>query len=271
MSIVTDFIYKYYLLPIRADEGYNFVNSITYALLALGLLYVIYKGLETAKVEINFKFFIGLLPFIILGSSIRAFVDHGFYNYSFWTVSPGIYVLISGVFLLSLVFAVVIQKFNNIDFWKTLLGVGLLLAVVNFVAVAGKLRFENLLFGAAIIALAIIATLALYFVFKKLNWTWATRKTAFLPFPAHMLDASATFIAVDFLGATEKHPLPQLASGFVGTAAIMFLLKLFVLIPAVWLLDKEIKNKNLRNYLLISIAVLGLAEGLRDLLTMMLV
>jgi len=271
MSVIMNFINRYYLEPLRFDEGYNFVNSITYALIALALLYVIYKGFEKTNVKINFKFFIGLLPFIILGSSIRAFVDHNLYSYNFWTVSPGIYLLITGIFLLALVSGLTLQKFRDIEFWKTLFGVGLILVIVNFAVVASKLRFESLLFGLAMIALAIITTLILYFAFKKLNWKWATQKTAFLPFAAHMLDASATFIAVDFLGAVEKHPLPVFMTNFAGTAAIMYLLKLLVLIPAVWLINKEIENKNLRNYLFIAIATLGLAEGLRDLLTMILV
>jgi uncharacterized membrane protein len=86
-----------------------------------------------------------------------------------------------------------------------------------------------------------------------------------------MFDASATFIAVDFLGAIEKHPLPNMISGFVGTAAIMYALKLIVLIPLIYLLNKEFKDKNFVAYLAIAIAVLGLAEGLRDLLTIIIV
>ncbi|MEM4248443.1 MAG: DUF63 family protein [Candidatus Nanoarchaeia archaeon] len=269
--LVIDFINKYYLEPLRFDEGYNLVNSITYALIAFALLYVIYKGLEKTGVKVNFKFFIGLLPFIILGSSIRAFVDHEFYKYNFWTVSPGIYLLITGIFLLSLAFALILQRFREVEFWKTLFGIGLLLVVINFAVVATRLQFENLGFGAAMVGLAALVTLVLYFVFKKLNCKWAMQKTAFLPFAAHMLDASATFIAVDFLGAIEKHPIPVFMTNLTGTAAVMYLLKFAVLIPAVWLISKEVENKNLRNYLLIAIATLGLAEGLRDLLTMILV
>jgi uncharacterized membrane protein len=266
-----DFINKYYLLPIKFNEGYNFVNSITYALIAVGILYVIYKGMEKANIKANFKFFIGLFPFIVLGSSIRAFVDHSLYAYNFWTVSPGIYLLIAGIFATCFAIGLIIQKFRNIEFWKTMFGAGLLLNITNFASVATKLKFENLPYGALIVFLAVITTLALYLAFKKLNWSWATKKISFLPFIAHMLDASATFVAVDFLGAVEEHPLPVAATSFFGTAAVMYLLKLIVLIPAVWLINKEIQNKNFRNYLFIAIATLGFAEGMRDLLTMILV
>jgi len=64
--------------------------------------------------------------------------------------------------------------------------------------------------------------------------------------------------------------LPALSTTFAGTAAIMYLLKLLVLIPLVYFLDKEFEDKNLVNYFIIAIAVLGFAEGIRNLLTIVL-
>jgi uncharacterized membrane protein len=65
--------------------------------------------------------------------------------------------------------------------------------------------------------------------------------------------------------------LPALSSGIAGTAAIMFPLKLLVLIPLVYFLNKEFEDKNLVNFFIIAVAVLGLAEGLRNLLTTILI
>ena len=84
------------------------------------------------------------------------------------------------------------------------------------------------------------------------NFSLSARIESIL-FIAHILDSSATFIAVDFFGFWEKHPLTRTMSEFAGTTAIFYLLKLIFLIPLVYLLTKEVKDKNLRNYFLIVI------------------
>jgi uncharacterized membrane protein len=44
----------------------------------------------------------------------------------------------------------------------------------------------------------------------------------------------------------------------------MYPLKLAVLVPVIYIINKYSEEKNLRNYLLIIITILGLATGLRD-------
>ncbi|MFH0868943.1 MAG: DUF63 family protein [archaeon] len=263
---MTGFIDKYFLIPLQANQGYNFVNTITYAAIALILLLAIYKVFEKLKVKIDFKFFISLLPFIVFGSSIRALVDHGMLPYRFWFISPGIYLLTAAIFLGAFLSSFLIEKYaTRGNALKGTFVFGTLLDIIIWVYAAfNGLQFQNLLYGSAIVGLAVTTGALLYFIFKHFKFT---DRISFLPFPAHLLDASATFIAVDFLGFSEEHPLPVFMSNLAGTAAVMYLLKLAVLIPAVYLIRKEINDKNMANYLLIAIAVLGLAEGLRNLLT----
>jgi uncharacterized membrane protein len=170
------------------------------------------------------------------------------------------------IFLAVLGLSLLIEKLTKakIAYWKICLLIGITLAVVNFGLVASKLHIANLKYGFAIVGIAALASLALWFAFKFAKFRAGT--SYFLPFPAHMLDASATFIAVDFLFAVEKHPLPTFMTSIAGTAAIMFVLKLLVLIPLVYFLDKEFKNKNFVTFMLIAVAVLGFAEGIRNLL-----
>ena len=47
------------------------------------------------------KFFIALLPFIFLGSTVRAFVDANILPYTPYTVSPGIYLFTAALFFIS--------------------------------------------------------------------------------------------------------------------------------------------------------------------------
>lgn len=267
----TEFLQQYFITPIYADSGYNIYNTVVYAIIAIVALIGIYKLLQKLNVKVDSKLFYAVFPFIIFGSSLRSFVDAGSYGIGFWTVSPGIYIMTAIIFLAALLLAVLVSRLTKakIAYWKPAFAIGITLVIINFGLVAGKLHLTNLKYGFAIIGLAALISLVLWFAFRKLKFAAGLRN--FLPFPAHMLDASATFIAVDFLSAVEKHPLPTFMTSIAGTAAIMYLLKLIVLIPLVYFLDKEFKNKEFVTFLLIAVAVLGFAEGLRNLLAIILI
>ncbi len=268
MPLAIDLVDKYFWQPIVTDSGYNLINSITYALLAVLGLYLVYKLLEKLEINIDMKFFYALLPFIVLGSLLRAFVDSGVYKISFWNVSPGIYLLITFIFLFSFGISLLVEKYTKLKYWRICSGIGTVAIIFFVIQNYSKLEFANLKFALIIIALALFASFLLWLAAKKAKWM---RGANFLPLPAHMLDASATFIAVDFLGMVEKHPVPEFFTNLTGTAAVMFILKLIVLLPAIYLISKEIKNQTLRNFLFIAITTLGLAEGLRNLITIVLV
>ena len=264
------FFDKYYLEPIRLDSGYNIFNTLTYAAIAIAGLYLIFLGLRKLKINFDSKFFFAVLPFVILGSSLRAFTDHGFVGYGFWFVTPGIYIWVILLAVICILISFAVSKFFKKSFTKVLMTEGIVLAVLNFIFFFSKLKFTNLFYGFLIVLFAVLSSLAVYFVAKKLKAIWLTEKISFLPVATHLFDASATFVAVDFLGALEKHPLPRLLTNFTGSAVVMYALKLAVLLPAVYLISKEIKDKELKNFTLVMIALLGFALGFRDLLTMIL-
>ncbi|MBD3262835.1 DUF63 family protein, partial [Candidatus Woesearchaeota archaeon] len=231
--MVGEFINNYFINPIYSNTGYNFVNTIVYALIALVVLYGIFKGLQKLNVKIDIKFFCALLPFIIFGSSLRAFVDHEIISLGFWTVSPGIWMLVAGIFLLCFL---VSWHLNKENYWKACFGAGVILTLVFYFWFWKKLAFTNFWGGLAIISLFAGVSALLYLIFK---FTKAKQflGMGFISFKAHMLDASATFIAVDFFGAVEKHPLTQMFNNWIGTAAGLFVLKLAILFPAVYLIQ----------------------------------
>ncbi len=261
-----DFLNTYFISPIYHDEGYNYINTITYGLIALGALYIIYRVLQRMKFPVDKKFMLTILPFVLLGSSLRVFVDNGIYKIGFWTVAPGIYIFIAAIFLVSLLACWFSFKEN---YWKYCISVGIVLAVINFWLARSSLHVTRAHLGLVIFALGIGVSLLIFVLMKWLRLSWFSGLAKWAV-AGHMIDASATFIAVDFLGAVEKHPLPRLMSEITGTSAIMFLLKLAVLLPAIYLIDTDIKNEQAKNYLFIAIATLGLAEGVRDLLAVML-
>jgi len=283
MALAFDFINKYFITPIYSNTNeYNYINSITYGLIAAGILFLIYKVFEKYELKINMKFFLAVLPFIFLGSMVRMFVDKNIIPVRFFTVAPGIYLSIASIFLLALFISVVVEKLARINYekmhrifpslkpaglsyWKTSFAIGFITLIIPAVFYGRFLKFEHVNHGIAILLLGFTAASIVYFILLRV-WKWFVPIFA-LPIFAHMIDASSTFIAVDFLGFVEKHPLPTFLIGLTHTAAIMYALKLVILIPAVYYINKEVKSENMRNFILIAIAVLGLAEGVRNLLT----
>ncbi|MDD1675849.1 MAG: DUF63 family protein, partial [Methanomicrobiales archaeon] len=85
----------------------------------------------------------------------------------------------------------------------------------------------------------------------------------------HMLDASATSYGIDLhaIPYTEVHVVGSALISLTGTAFSMFLLKLAVIIPAIYVLEQYRKegNRELWFIIVLCMIVLGLAPGIRDL------
>jgi len=96
---------------------------------------------------------------------------------------------------------------------------------------------------------------------------------SFLIIFGHMMDATATYMGIEFFGYYEKHALPHFLIGLTGTALVMYLLKIPLVILAIYILDIAYRddfreNPDLMNLVKMGIIILGLAPGLRDALRM---
>ncbi|MBM4237884.1 MAG: DUF63 family protein, partial [Euryarchaeota archaeon] len=85
-------------------------------------------------------------------------------------------------------------------------------------------------------------------------------------FFSHFLDGAATYRGIDLYGYGEKHVLPTFLIDAFGTAAIMLLLKLLLVLAIVALVDilfrEELKPyRNLPNIMKFAVIFLGLAPG----------
>ncbi len=81
-----------------------------------------------------------------------------------------------------------------------------------------------------------------------------------------MLDASSTYIGVDWFGYYEKHVVPTILIDLTGTAAVMFPLKLIILLPVLSMIDGSMKDASLRNLTKLALITLGLAPAVRNTL-----
>jgi uncharacterized membrane protein len=67
-----DFFYNYFGKTIVEDQGYNVINTLTYALFALFLYFIVLrKFLFAIFKKIDFKFCLSVIIFVIWGSMLR--------------------------------------------------------------------------------------------------------------------------------------------------------------------------------------------------------
>jgi len=83
---------------------------------------------------------------------------------------------------------------------------------------------------------------------------------------AFLLDASSTYVGVDMLGYQNKHPSAALIGHMVGSDAILIPLVSLAVILALQQIETGNMSRNERGITLITIIVLGLSMGARNIL-----
>ena len=71
---------------------------------------------------------------------------------------------------------------------------------------------------------------------------------------------------MDWFSYYEKHVVPTFLISLTGSAAIMFPLKLLILLPVLSMIDKSLQEPSLRNLTKLTLITLGLAPAIRNTL-----
>ena len=125
-EIYDKFLWKYFIGPVLADalghqvsyhgivakEGYSIISEVTYGIGLIAAIYGLYTFFEKFGIVVDKKFFISSLPFILLGSFGRVLEDSGLFKqpFSYFFISPLIYVQIGIYFFFSIFFGVFLKK-----------------------------------------------------------------------------------------------------------------------------------------------------------------
>ncbi len=187
-----------------------------------------------------------------------------------WFVTPGSYLITTAIAFIVLMVSYGIQKKTKVPYWKTMFVIGLLILIGGIATLPIK-SFQPL----AVILSITIGLTAIFFVISKLVRNNPKLKKIFNYqnsgiLGAHFLDASATFWALTAYGFVEQHVVPRLLFGFLGPISFFFL-KAIVVIPVLYVFDTQVENPRMRNFLKVAVIILGLAPGLRDMTTLLLV
>ena len=258
LSDISDFIQQNFLY---LHPGYTVLNTVVFGIILGIAVIVIIKMFKYIKKDPK-DLLIPLIPFIFFGSSARALVDNGIYPLILWLVTPGIYVLTGLITIATLLVSVYVERKTNFDYRYLMLIVGIILCIPNI------LNINHLNWVAFFGVLGVWATVTSIFVLIGTKWSLLKDKFNLGVLSAHLFDASSTFIAVDFFGYGEQHVLPNALMNLAGTAAVMFPLKIAVILAALYVVDEYIEDDVIRNMLKLAIFILGLAPGLRDFLSL---
>ncbi len=257
------FIQEFFISPIYDRAGYNIVNTLVYVAIALVALWLIRHFLKSKKFEIDNYFIYTVIAFVLFGSTKRVITDaidsgmhfdpfvNGLLAYNAFNVTPGIYIFVGGLFLLS----IAIDHFSK---RKIALWIGVALFLAHLYILSSLLyRFDAFSFG-IIAVLAAIPFAAFYPQFKD-------KLMPFVVF-AQGLDGGATFTAMELKsGYFEQHVFSNLIGQNLGFFAF-YLFKIALAAAFVYLVEKEKMDGFDKRYLLIIAMVFGLAPGIRDLL-----
>ena len=276
---ILQFINTYYLEPIRGDEGYNAVNTITWAVVLGICIFGVFRLLEKLEVKITPRFIASVLPFVLAGSSLRVIEDSpvGIFHapFSYLLITPNIYFLVFAITVSCLWISIRMQKAGLVkDFHLTFAGFGLLWFFINLVTL---LHFENMVFPFVplfVLGAGTGLTFTFYLVARHFKSSIFTDPLNLSILMAHLMDASSTYIGIDKLGYFEKHVVPTYLINLTGTALVMYPLKLIIFIGVLYVLDTQFEDDerslNLKVLIKMVILILGLSPATRNTIRMML-
>ncbi|VVC03189.1 Uncharacterised protein [Candidatus Burarchaeum australiense] len=277
----------YFINPIWDRTGYNLINTLIYAVIALAAAWLIYKALRREKIAIDEKFILSIMPYVLLGSTARVItdaVDTGvmkafaaagnpiasfvlnshFYDYSYLTVTPGIYI-VTGLVTLAAVFGL-----NRARRPDLILPLGLILWLSQLALLAPVLTYWS--FAALALGLALAGTAAGYLVLKRLK---ASGLAGTLVIFGQALDGAATFTVIDIFGPAtgmhyfEQHVLSRAIGALGNSMFSFFVIKVALSTAFVVLLSRNSEDKQETLYVALLLIIFGLAPGTRDLLRML--
>ncbi len=228
---------------------------------------------------IDKKFIIAVLPFILLGSTISALKDaissdemvfqaitpihkiileSHIYEYSYLTVTPGIYILTALILFASLGILRLLKK------EQYLFHMGMLLWMPHFLLILPFMKYIL-----QIIPIAILAIIPAIIAQKKFK-----NEIYSLIVAGHALDGAATFYIIDIFGPSigksyfEQHVVGGFIGEFFGTFFAFYILKVLVAWIVAQTLFKEKEDENFKYFIALAIMIMGFAPAIRNILRM---
>lgn len=279
-TMIREFIYQYYIDPIRYGQAYTLVDTLTYAIILILIVFLLYRWFRHAGIAIDREFSYALLPWIVFGGLLRVVEDAQLIR-SDWH-----YLLITPlIFFVILIYALIVfgisrrlEKRFSIPAKRLFCAAGVISACITFIILMqfGISRGTVALpVGGIILLMALFSSTLIYLCMRYLlGWEYLTDRLYQILIFSHMLDASATSYGIDLheVSYIEQHVVGSNLIELTGTAFVMYPLKLLILFPAIYILQEYKKDgtSDLWHLILLAMIMVGLAPGIRDMMRMIL-
>lgn len=286
--MISDFIYKYYIDPIRHGEAYNVVDTLTYAIILVIGVYILYRWLSAstylsdAGFRFDASFILATVPYVILGGLLRVVEDTGMItsDWRFLLITPLIYFtlffFVIGMMFLARNLAVRGITGNFIQFYAFAGVTAMVIASLILLGFGMAHNGIDLVILSVIPLMAVTATAIVWGIMRyALGWSYVTDPVYLTLIFGQLLDASATSYGIDLhphVQYVEQHVVGSTLIAMTGTAFVMFPLKLMVLFPAVYVMQMYRKEASpaFWHLVLLAMIVVGFAPGVRDMVRMVL-
>jgi uncharacterized membrane protein len=279
--MISEFITTYYIDPIRYGQPYNIVDTLTYAVILIVAVFLIYRWIDRTGFPVDGKFVLATVPFVIFGGLLRVVEDTGFItsDLHLLLVTPLIFFVMFFFTIAALFISRTLERAGIIASYHTgYAGIGAISCILAaaFLAWFGftytQVSVSILLI---ILALAIVTSCAVWgFMRYVIKWEYASDPLYCVLIFGQLLDASATSYGIDLhsIVYTEAHIVGGALIAWTGTAFSMFPLKLAVLFPAVYILQLYRKEAPpvLWHLILLAMIIVGFGPGVRGMVRMVL-
>lgn len=264
---MSDFFEEYFIRPAvdPAYQGYNIVNTFVYGAILITLaFFVVFPLLDKQGIKFDKRFALSLMPYILLGASLRAinefrllpFVGKTFnpMELGFWTYTPGVWFLVFGVTISGLLLS---RKLCKEKYHKPFTIIGI--AAAAFPVGICLFNFTNwFAFFLPLAFVAIVSAALRYLVSLKAKML--KNEMNLLVLAGQLLDGFATAIAISFFSFREQHPLSE---AILNMSPWLFvLIKAILALVLVYYIERSLKKENLANFAKLFIIILGFSTGL---------
>lgn len=276
--MIREFIYKYYIDPIQSGGAYTLVDTLTYALILIVAVFLIYRWMQRAGLAFDRRLLFATLPWVVLGGLARVVEDAEL------LAAPWRYLLITPLIFFVIFFCAIVTLYlchrllgeRGVRVYGMVGAVSSIIVLLVLLWYGATAARVDLGVAAAILAIAALATAALWALLRYgFRWEYASDRIYQVLIGGHMLDAAATSYGIDLhpIGYIEQHVVGGFLIEATGTGFAMFALKLLVLVPGIYILELYRREESAGSFwhlIVLAMIVVGLAPGVRDMMRMVL-
>ena len=272
MNGLIDFINRNYIEGIVNDTSYNHIDMLTYVFILFAGVYAVLRLLNKLRIKIDEEFVLATIPYVFMGSVFRVIEDADLLKppVKYLFITPLIYFVIFAVCFSVLLLARHLEKTGKIkNYIHIYEGTGITISIAGLallISNASNWNFDILIYS---LLPALALTGAIQRLSPSIGMVYLRSRVYSFAIFSFLLDSFTTYIGVDLLGYTNKHPFSTLLASIFGTGIVLIPLSLLLVLLIIFMLEKESgkeKNEDEKYMMILTLIVLGLSMGARNLL-----